>query len=52
MCYQIMSSTLNDLAVLESESGSHVNLDEIFIPIGHPASLFDLTFCRFSCKIV
>jgi len=47
-----MSSTLNDLVVLESESGNHVNLDEIFIPIGNPASLFDPTLRRFSRKIV
>ena len=52
MCYQIMSSTLNDLVVLESESGNHVNLDEILIPIGHPTTLVDLKFCRFSRKLV
>jgi hypothetical protein len=51
MCYQITLSTLNDLVVIESESDNHVNLDEIFIPIGHPASLIDLKFCRFSRKI-
>jgi hypothetical protein len=52
MCCQITSSTLNDLVVIESESGNHVNLDEIFIPIGRPASLVDLKFCSFSRKIV
>jgi hypothetical protein len=51
MCYQIMSSILNDLVVIESESGNHVNLDEIFIAIGHPTTLVDLKFCSFSRKI-
>jgi hypothetical protein len=52
MCYQIISSTINDLVVIESESGNHVNLDEIFIHIGHPTTLVDLKFCRFTPKIV
>lgn len=52
MCYQIMSSTLNDLAVIESESGNYISLEEIFIPIGHTTTSVDLKFCRFSRKIV
>jgi len=32
----------NDLVVIESESGNHVNLDEILNPIGHPTKLVDL----------
>ena len=47
-----MSSILNDLVVIESESGNHINLDEILIPIGQPTNLVDLKFCRFSRKIV
>jgi hemolysin-activating ACP:hemolysin acyltransferase len=42
----------NDLAVIESESGNHVNLDEILNPIGHPTKLVDLKFCRFGREIV